>query len=585
MEPKFNLDRPKISDEEINKNKDFGNLVKQFKEQSIEKARSDKGFLKKGKISYAAVIAGVAVVCTLTYLTVSKINSNKTINDKTATLKNTTTPIAETKTAFISPPHKKINVPYSSYKVNAQKGGDIAHHTKSKVKVPKNAFVNKKGEEIMGDVEIQYREFHDQADIIASGIPMTYDSAGTKYHFESAGMFDVKGFQNGEPVFIKPDRTLTVEMASTNPEDHFNQYELDTVAQNWTCIKRDKAILPKLAGPTPKDEVHAVAGNKTTKALEEKIAAIPPKIENEKVVYAKKISALPKPQTPLKPLKSGGRPKFELEVDYKEFPELTAFKNAVFEVGEENKNYSKELSSITWTEAKISEGPSKGRNYLLTLKTRSRQEKLVVYPALSGADYECAYKTYEKKFADYNAGLEKRQQDEKRLQDEMQAKQEAYYAEQKKLSADLLKEQIRIHQQMEKQLTEQFNSMGNQQKITRLFQVSNFGIYNSDCAQKMPAGAYAEPSFTINNGVPLLNIGKIYLIEHGRNIVYEMPYGSISYDPKYIYSLCVISNGNIYTCSKENFSDLTKTQQKKLPLEVLNDNVNDVADLRKAIGI
>ena len=49
MEPKFNLNRPKISDDEIDKNKDFDNLVKQFKEQSIQRARSDVSFFKNKK--------------------------------------------------------------------------------------------------------------------------------------------------------------------------------------------------------------------------------------------------------------------------------------------------------------------------------------------------------------------------------------------------------------------------------------------------------------------------------------------------------------------------------------------------------
>ena len=70
MEPKFNLDRPKVSDDEINKHKDFNNLVKQFKEQSIQKARSDVNFLKNKKATYATVIAGLAVICTVTYFTV-----------------------------------------------------------------------------------------------------------------------------------------------------------------------------------------------------------------------------------------------------------------------------------------------------------------------------------------------------------------------------------------------------------------------------------------------------------------------------------------------------------------------------------
>jgi hypothetical protein len=586
MEPKFNLDRPKISDEEINKHKDFGNLVKQFKEQSIEKARHDEVFIKKRKVSYATVIAGVTVICTLTYFAFNKLNSNKIADEKTTTLKTKTLANTEPKAkkAFIAPPSKKISVPYSSYKVNAAKGGELTHHTASRIKIPKNAFVNKHGEDIVGDVDIQYREFHDQADIIASGIPMTYDSAGTKYTFESAGMFDVVGTQNGEPVFIKPDRSLTVEMASSNPGDHFNQYVLDTVGQNWKCIKRDMAILPKLAAPTKKDEIHEVTQNKTTKAIEEKIAAIPPKIENEKKIYDKKIAALPKTSTPVRPVKSTGRPKFELDVDYKEFPELSAFRNAVFEVGAENKNYSKEISQITWSEAKISEGPDKGKNYILTLKNRMAVEKFVVYPALCGADYDNALKIYERNLESYNTLLAKRQLEEKKLQDEMIAKQQTYTAEQKKLSEDLIKEQIRMRREQEKQLSEQFASMGNQLKVTRLFNVSNFGIYNSDCARDLPRGGLMEPVFSMNES-KVRNADKVYLVDHGRNMVYEMPYGHIVYDPKHVYSVCVINAGEIFLCDKQTFMALLKTDNNKVPLTALPAEANNVSDFRTALGI
>jgi len=79
-------------------------------------------------------------------------------------------------------------------------------------------------------------------------------------------------------------------------------------------------------------------------------------------------------------------------VDYKEFPELSAFKNALFEIGTENGNYDKQLSTITWSSADISEGPQKGKNYILTLKQKQRVEKLIVYPVLTGADFETASK-------------------------------------------------------------------------------------------------------------------------------------------------------------------------------------------------
>ena len=81
MQPKFNIDRPKVSDEEINKNKDFDKLVKQFKEQSINKAKSDNSWWKNNYVRYAAVIAGATVIVTVTYTALfHKPNTEK--NDK-----------------------------------------------------------------------------------------------------------------------------------------------------------------------------------------------------------------------------------------------------------------------------------------------------------------------------------------------------------------------------------------------------------------------------------------------------------------------------------------------------------------------
>lgn len=42
MSIKFNIDRPKISDQEINKNKNFNELVEQFKQHSLKKLMPTK---------------------------------------------------------------------------------------------------------------------------------------------------------------------------------------------------------------------------------------------------------------------------------------------------------------------------------------------------------------------------------------------------------------------------------------------------------------------------------------------------------------------------------------------------------------
>lgn len=584
MEPKFNIDRPKISDEEINKHKDFDKLVKQFKEQSINKARTDKSWWKNKSIQYAAVIAGVTVICTVTYTALFK-KQNTSANDKIATkTEQQASPTKSTK--FINEPFDNLKVNYTSYKVDNSKGADIKHPSNTKIKIPKNSFVNKQGQEITGEVEIQYREFHDQADIIASGIPMTYDSAGVRSTFESAGMFDIKGFQNGEPVFIKEDKPLTVEFASTQSADHFNQYFLDTVAKNWQYLRRDNPVLPETNSKPNASQTEAI------KKLEEKyepaIKAIPKRIDSVKVVYTRKIDKLERPTQPAKPNKSAGRPQFELEVDYKEFPELAAFKNALFEIGTENSNYSKELTNVTWSSAEISEGPQKGKNYLLTLKLKQRIEKLIVYPVLTGADFDAASKKYEDKFEKYQSLLAKREADEKKLREEMEAKQAAYMAQQKKLQDDYIREKIKIQQEATAGINSQIKSGSFASVISRVFNISNFGVYNSDCPQSMPSGQIINPVFVLNGESVPLQPHMMYLVETNRNIVFSFGKDNlkkIAIDPRIQYSACILSGPNVYTISKEEFQKVILANGNSFNVQKLGSDITDLFELKKAMGI
>lgn len=591
MGTKFNLDREPVTDEEINSRKDFGELVNKFKKQSIEKARSDVNFLKNKKVTYSAIIAGVAVVCTVTYFAVFKKEPPKeTANDKIITSQNqqTNSPDNKQNKAFIAPPISKLNVPYTSYKVKAEQGATIKHKSNSKIIIPKKAFVDKQGQDIVGEVEIKYREFHNQADIIASGIPMNYDSAGVQSHLESAGMIDIKGYQNGEPVFINPKKQITVEFASEHKEDKYNMYELDTIAKNWTYISRDNSLLNKKqslpAQPLKSKEIEKTDSPKAIE-LQKQIDAIPPKIEAEKVTYTQKVNQLPKHIEPNKPAKAiAGRPQFQLDVNYKEFPELAAFKNAVFEVGSENKNYNSKLAEITWSSAEVSEGPQKGKNYLLTLKLRERVEKLIVYPALTGADYDKALKSYESKFAEYKTLAAKREADEKRLKEEFEAKQAAYVAEQKKLNEEFIKEKIRWQrEQQARQLSAVSQDFTSQAIVIRVFNISNFGIFNSDCPNSLPSGASIDPVYVNNENK--ITPSTIYLICHNKNLVYNLQYGKLKFNPKDSYSLCLISNGKMYLCNKETFASIVNSKEKKIPLSELSNDINDASDLKRALGI
>jgi hypothetical protein len=594
MEPKFNINRPKISDDEIKKHQDFEQLVKQFKQQSLNKAKHDKSWWKSKKVRYSAVIAGITVICTISYLTLFKNETKQNTTHDNIVTQTIPQNTPQTKKKFISEPSPKLKLNYTSYKIDNAKGGEIKHPSSSKINVQKNTFVDKNGKDVIGDVTIEYREFHDAADIIASGIPMAYDSAGIKYNLESAGMFDIKGSQNGEPVYIKPDKKVEVELASTTPENRFNQYYLDTVAENWQYLKRDDK-LSAIKTDNKHSEKHSKSeSNSKLQTLKDQIEVIiPKKIDSVHVVYTKKAEALPKAKEPKKINKpTPGRPTFFLEGSYNEFPELAAFDNVIFEVGPENKNYRQEMHDITWSDVKVSEGPIKGKNYLLTLSYRNQVEKLIVYPTLTGENFDKAEKKYLKKFAEYEALVEKRESDEKRLMAELEAKQKVYLADLQKKKEEYAKERRLLEDRAsateQKNQEASFSSLSSSIKAVRVFSISRFGIYNSDCPHNLPSGKTVNPIFVLNEGGSLVIPDLIYVVDHNTKIVISLAQKDgfkLNYDPFNSYSICVIKNTKLFVCKKEAFKSTSEKDGNKFILTEISESDDNLFDLRKALEI
>lgn len=601
MNQKFNINRPKLSDDEIRQGQNFQQLVERFKQQSLKKARGDESWWKNKKIKYSTVIAGVTVICTITYFSLFKNESVKsTVNDKITTQHTSTSQNKPSKrNTFIEAPLKKLQTPYSVYSVNTKKGATIQHNGKSKIKIEKNSFVDKHGRDIVGDVTIEYKEFHDAGDIILNGIPMAYDSAGKSYNLESAGMFDIRGYQNGEAVFIKKEKPIEIELASENTEARFNQYYLDTITHNWQYLQKDKLLI---AHPT--NESVASKNQKTNSQLksEEKLSqlkheievVLPRKKDSVQTLYATKIQKLPATTPPLQPKKySDNKPSFKLDGSYEDFPELASFKDVLFEVAPENKNYSKELHNITWSDVKISEGPQKGKNYILTLSYRNRSERLIVYPVFRGEEFERVEKIYESKLADYQKALQKRNADENKLMDELKLKQAAYLAEQKKKQEQYNKEKAEMlaKYNLDEQLALQsnFQSLSSNNKSLRLFRIAQFGIYNSDCPHTLPTDQTITPIFVSNERNNFINPDFVYLIDHNKNTVFSYSRNNgfvFQCDSNSNYSICVFAKNKTFVCRKSDFKQSQLNKSNKFSVTELKDKVtNDITEFKKYLEI
>ena len=250
MKRKININRPHLTSGEIAGRRDF---------QSILAAH---GAAKPPHIRYKWAITGLAslVVITGAYLAIRLLapTPDPITQTTAAVVQMDSANVDLPREPLVKPPLKGIDIPYTAYTVSGTEGGVIEHHTGSRITVPATAFVDENGTPVEGDVTIEYREFHNPAEIFVAGIPMTYDSAGTQYHFESAGMIDIQGHQDGKPVYIAAKAELEVEMRSHYDGEHYNLYELDTNEQGWVYRGRD-VLTRVMAEPEMEEETRSLA--------------------------------------------------------------------------------------------------------------------------------------------------------------------------------------------------------------------------------------------------------------------------------------------------------------------------------------
>ena len=458
----------------------------------------------------------------------------------------------ESSAPCINPPLKDIYIPFSINKLNAEKGGVLNLKSGSKLVVPNNAFSDENGILIKGDVELYFREFHDAVDFFISGIPMTYDSAGTRYQFESAGMIEIKAYQKEKPINIDAGKSINIELASQQKGNDYNLYVLDTTKNNWSCLKKGLEVAKKegFENTTGKSEIVKVAIKETPeyKALETRLL----KYQTEKDAQ---VAALFKDiEEPKKPIPADkNKFTFNLEVDSKEYPELALYKGVLFEVGVENKSFSKKMYDITWDEVIIKEGPLKGGNYLLKLKKEKKVYDIVVYPVFEGVNYQTAINSFQDKFVAYNLEFEKRKKLEKKLEEDYQVKIIA-----------LKKQQENDALNVKNRQSDYFKLMSAEEKMKRMFAINSFGIYNCDNPIAYPKGISCSANL-INEKEKKMMSYDVFLVDRFKNSLFSFvknPIVNFSFDPKSVNLLWTVENGILYWLKPEQFNELKISDEK-----------------------
>lgn len=573
---KVNIDRTKPSSDEINAGKDFDKLLGMLPATATVSAgaAAKKSFWKSGwgitSLAAATVAVATGVVLLFNIGGASDNSANNNGSNNNNGVDNVRQPSAnsvQTPGAFIAPPLAGVDVPFDTYRVKSEKGGKLDPSSGSHIIIPAGAFVDNAGNTVKGDVEVRYRELRDPVDFFVSGIPMHYDSAGTRYHFESAGMVEIAAFKDGKVVYLKPDKKVEIQLASDNSSTAFNLYKLDTNARNWSYLGKDKVTQEQNDNPLQLAEQKIAAKKQETDAV---IKTLETERDN-KIDAVVKSTVLP--DKPLEPKKSDKtKNRFNVLFDTKEFPEMSNFKDVVFEVDESQKPFDRGLYGIKWEDVQLLKG-NKENTYIVSLKKGIRIEKIDVYPVLAGKNYDEAMKKFTSQMDSYNAVLTTRKQSEEKLQQEY---------------SKAISEQRAVYQKYQDAIRKEFQSQNVSSQTLRVFQVASFGVYNCDSPMNYPTGGVVNALFTDEQGKQLTCNSNVYLVEKGRDALftyYKNPEATFRFNPGSTNLIWTVSNGQLYTLMPDQFAGMPISGEKDIVLKKVEQEFKTPDDMRRYFGI
>jgi hypothetical protein len=129
-------------------------------------------------------------------------------------------------------------LPIQKFAVQGNRRFTIRTKNGCELTVDSASFVNLTGQDAFGELEVQLVEYNDAADYIASGIPMSYVKNGSLFTYHSHQMFQIKAFENGMQVKLKPYRYITVNCDFVDTAYQIGFYRFQAEHQEWFELER-----------------------------------------------------------------------------------------------------------------------------------------------------------------------------------------------------------------------------------------------------------------------------------------------------------------------------------------------------------
>ena len=510
---KIDLNPKDLSPQEIEKHKDFDVLLQQYQSAPAKRPFNIK------VLYYLAGSVAAALLGVFLYLGVFADQGMSTQEYLASQ-------------PYVSPPFEFIQPVYEKAVINGNQGGEYIYESGSKITVPPAAFVNNVGEVVSGDVDIKYREFHDFIDFFLSGIPMEYDSAGTSYVLESAGMVEIYAEQNGMRLNVAPGKEINVELVSEirvpatdrDKLPSYNIYKLDKEKRNWVYKGQDDMeVVEEDMTSMFTDSL----GNASDSEFLQELAQIDQK---EKVELAAIESKIPRPVTPIQPERANGNdyvfnfdfadeavgfrnPTQTEGTTHEEINQLRRqYANTLWQVAPDNEDFNEEMvSQIAWEDMKLEQINS--RDYELTLINPDMEIKVIVNPVLNSKDYETALQQFSEDFAVYQEEIAEREEAlrvqkeelEKRIQLEREAAEKKY------------EEKLAIYRANGRE--DLATDLMIRKKVINRFAANSLGTWN--CDRPLPPAVYRLKGEFVDNKSKKYNQDMAYMVDKNQNTVYR----------------------------------------------------------------
>lgn len=391
----FRINTPSPSKEDIEKHKDFDALLERYQKETTP-VRSISP-VRRLLVAGMSLAAGLAAWFILTH-TPADVRYEKQALAYFASQ------------PYVAPPlEQTIEKEYAQFSLDATEGGTYDGNNGTRLDIPSNAFQDEAGNAVNGKVDIIYREMHDFVDFFLSGIPMTYDSTGTEYQLESAGMMEIYAIQNGKRLHIRPGRAIQVELVSeisvSNLEEAlaYNIYRLDTTQRNWVYQDVDEMIIVETYFPELSED-HELA------AVQESFQVELTALESaERLAISDLERELTIPDPPLRPQRHNGTD-FVFDFDLSSLlqsPEVHSLSQEQLDLIREGtlwqlhpaETIDRTQLARQWDD--LSLVPINSRDFRLSLFKDDQQLSVIVNPVLSGTDYENALVEYQEAQVQY----------------------------------------------------------------------------------------------------------------------------------------------------------------------------------------